>query len=295
MRRLTKKLAASVLACTLVIAMSAQCFAATWGSWFGANEGWYEGAKGTVVSQSATGWTVNLEPVGWGGVWGGQIFQDATKGVGNISVKKGQQYTLSFTMKSSNCDKWVYIKISTGETLAFNDWIQLKKNTDVNYSKTFTAKADANSIYFGVGGDYGDRMDVASDTDAKVRYAALPNYATVLANDANHDPTMATRLTLTKFSLGAAKPAKVSLKSVKAAKGGKVKVTYKKVTGAAGYQIQYSLKKNMKAAKSKTTKKATYTIKKLKKGKKYYVRVRAYNKGKKAYGDWSKKKSVKVK
>ena len=26
---------------------------------------------------------------------------------------------------------------------------------------------------------------------------------------------------------------------------------------------------------------------KLKKGKKYYVRVRAYNKGKKAYGDWS--------
>ena len=34
---------------------------------------------------------------------------------------------------------------------------------------------------------------------------------------------------------------------------------------------------------------------KLKKGKKYYVRVRAYNKGKKAYGDWSKKKAVKVK
>ena len=50
-----------------------------------------------------------------------------------------------------------------------------------------------------------------------------------------------------------------------------------------------------KSAKSKTTKKATYTISKLKKGKKYYVRVRAYNKGKKAYGDWSKKKAVKVK
>ena len=39
----------------------------------------------------------------------------------------------------------------------------------------------------------------------------------------------------------------------------------------------------------------TYTISKLKKGKKYYVRVRAYNKGKKAYGDWSNKKAVKVK
>ncbi|MFR6560990.1 MAG: fibronectin type III domain-containing protein [Eubacterium ventriosum] len=59
--------------------------------------------------------------------------------------------------------------------------------------------------------------------------------------------------------------------------------------------MQYSLKSNMKSAKSKTTKKATYTISKLKKGKKYYVRVRAYNKGKKAYGDWSNKKAVKVK
>ena len=87
----------------------------------------------------------------------------------------------------------------------------------------------------------------------------------------------------------------LSLLISKAAKKGKVKVKYKKVAGAAGYQIQYSLKSNMKSAKSKTTKKATYTISKLKKGKKYYVRVRAYNKGKKAYGDWSRKKAVKVK
>ena len=60
---------------------------------------------------------------------------------------------------------------------------------------------------------------------------------------------------LTNFYLGAAKPAKVSLKSVKAAKKGKVKVKYKKVSGAAGYQIQYSLKSNMKSAKSKNNNK----------------------------------------
>ena len=44
MKRLAKKSAASVLAPTLVIAMGTTCFAATWGSYFVATEGWYEGA-----------------------------------------------------------------------------------------------------------------------------------------------------------------------------------------------------------------------------------------------------------
>ena len=128
-----------------------------------------------------------------------------------------------------------------------------------------------------------------------IRYGVFTSTKGALSQLTDVDPTFSTTVKLTNFYLGAAKPARVSLKSVKAAKKGKVKVKYKKVSGAAGYQIQYSLKSNMKSAKSKTTKKATYTISKLKKGKKYYVRVRAYNKGKKAYGDWSKKKAVKVK
>ncbi len=41
-------------------------------------------------------------------------------------------------------------------------------------------------------------------------------------------------------------------------------VRYKKVKNAAGYQIKYSAKKNMKGAKTKTTTKVKYTIKKLK-------------------------------
>lgn len=289
MRRLAKKFAASVLALTLVVAMGTQCFAATWGSWFGAAEGWYEGADGTITSQSATGWTANLITLGWGGVWGGQVFQDAAKGVGKISVKKGQQYTLSFSLSSTNCDKCVYVKVSTEEDLAFSDWVFLKRGKTTNYSKTFTAKNNASSVYFGIGGEMGDREGVAEDKDAAVRYAL----AKQKPNDV--DPTFQTTLKCTKFSLTPAKPAKVSLKSAKAVKGGKVKVTYKKVKGAAGYQIQYSYKSNMKAAKNKTTTKASYTIKKLKKGRKVYVRVRAYNKGKKAFGDWSKKKPVKVK
>lgn len=196
-------------------------------------------------------------------------------------------------MTSSNINHFVYLKLSTQEDLALNDWLQLKAGVPYKYEKTFTAQNNANSLYFGVGGDLGNRTDSSTDEDAAIRYAALPGYETLLSGI---DISAATRLTLTDFKLVEAKkaPAKVKLTKVKAAKKGKVNVKYKKIKGVAGYQIQYSYKKNMKAAKAKTTKKATYTLKKLKKGKKVYVRVRAYFKGK-VYGAWSAKKSVKVK
>lgn len=68
----------------------------------------------------------------------------------------------------------------------------------------------------------------------------------------------------------------------------------------SGYQVQYSLKKNMSKAKTKTisgAKTINATIKKLKKKKKYYVRVRAYiSVGKtKVYSGWSEIKNVKTK
>lgn len=56
----------------------------------------------------------------------------------------------------------------------------------------------------------------------------------------------------------------------------------------------YTVAKNAKISKNKTV---TRTIKGLKKGKKYYVRVRCYKKlnGKTVYSKWSTKKTVKVK
>ena len=73
----------------------------------------------------------------------------------------------------------------------------------------------------------------------------------------------------------------------------------KKVKGAAGYQITYAtdskFKKNKKNVNMTSTSK---TINKLKKGKTYYVKVRAYakdSKGKKVYGSYSKVKKVKIK
>ena len=77
----------------------------------------------------------------------------------------------------------------------------------------------------------------------------------------------------------------------------KVKVSWKKLTNISGYQIQYAPNKKFKKAKRKTVKSTSVTIKKLKKKKTYFVRVRAYKlvDGKKVYGKWSAVKKVKVK
>ena len=67
-----------------------------------------------------------------------------------------------------------------------------------------------------------------------------------------------------------------------------------------GYQIQYSTNKSFKGAKTvnvKGAKKTSYTVKKLKSKKKYYVRVQTFKKvgGKFYFSGWSRAKSVKVK
>lgn len=198
MKGLVKKLAASTLAIVLVIAMGTQCFAATWGSYFGGNEGWDEAAVGKVNSQSSSGWTATLDPIGYGGIWGAQVFQDTAKKTGKVNVKKGQSYTLSFTMKSSNIDKWVYIKVATGEKVAYADWIELKKGKNYNYKVTFKAKNNANAIYFGIGGEFGDRSGVSTEPDAQIRYSYFKGDISQLDDE---DPTYATKITLSNFKI----------------------------------------------------------------------------------------------
>lgn len=95
------------------------------------------------------------------------------------------------------------------------------------------------------------------------------------------------------------KVSKVKGVVVKAVKGKKAKLTWKKVKGAVKYEIIYSMDKKMKKGKKKAiSKKTEYKIKKLKKGKKYYVKIRACQKdesGKVVYGSYSTIKKFKVK
>lgn len=92
-------------------------------------------------------------------------------------------------------------------------------------------------------------------------------------------------------------PGKVKITSVKNKKGRKVIVKFKRLSGTKGFQIQYSLKKSFRKKKVKTTKNTFYIIKKLKKSKNYFIRVRAYrlSGAKRIYGKWSAVKRVRIK
>jgi minor extracellular protease Epr len=99
-----------------------------------------------------------------------------------------------------------------------------------------------------------------------------------------------------------AKPATPKKLATPKAKAGKkqIKVTWKKsaTKGISGYEVQYRVVGKKWVTKKLGAKATSVTIKKLKPGKKYEVRVRAFSKssGKVVYGPWSKTiKSGKVK
>lgn len=83
----------------------------------------------------------------------------------------------------------------------------------------------------------------------------------------------------TKGSFSSVKSATPKLKTPSATtkvSKNSVKISWKKVNGAKGYQIYFATSKNGKYKRIKTTSATSYTNKKLKTGKKYYFKIRAY-------------------
>lgn len=96
------------------------------------------------------------------------------------------------------------------------------------------------------------------------------------------------------------KPKQTRLISVTSPKKGRIKLNWKENTTTDYYQIQCSTSKGFKKSKtvSKLVKKNSIkaaTIKHLKEGKLYYVRIRSVNNKKKLVSPWSKSLSVSVK
>ena len=169
----------------------------TWGTYFGGNEGWYEAGSGNLVSQTDTGWTVNLTELGWGGIWGDYIYQDKSEGYGNIEIQKGSEYTVSFDLISLDCDKWVYFtvgKACNSQHGAYSEWIKLKKGVKTSYRKKFVAENNAEGITFGIGGEPGNRDEVTIDFDAEYRYS-------LISEKPSEDYSASTTIECTNFSL----------------------------------------------------------------------------------------------
>ncbi len=287
MKGFTKKIGALALSLTLVVGMASSASAATWKSYFGAMADDWEGAEGVEAKNTDTAFTWNISKVGWSGCWGCQASRP-------ISLKKGTTYHISFKMTSSKVNKYVYVKMSTGESLAKGFWVKLAKGKTQTVNETFKAENAANQLTFGMGGECGNRAGV--DTDANVRYAIFDKqfkekHLQLDGLDCDGDYSSVTQLSVKNYKLVTV-PKKVTLKSAKAKGKKKVKVTWKKAAGIASYQIKVGSKKFKATGTSKT-------VKAKKKGKQAVqvrgVSAKNYTDKKVTYTGWSKKKKVKVK
>ena len=95
------------------------------------------------------------------------------------------------------------------------------------------------------------------------------------------------------------RPLPVSSLSLKSSAKGQATASWKQVKSITSYQIQYSTASSMKSARTITVKGTSKSavLKKLTRGKKYYVRIRTVKTASKKnyYSTWSKTTSVKVK
>ena len=184
---------------------------------------------------------------------------------------------------------------------------EAKKNIGLTCKKVFTKK-------------YGDK---AFSLQAKAAKGAKITYKTSDKKVADVDrkgkvtikgtgiATITVKATATGYNAKTLKvtvkvsPSKASAPSLKTLRGRKLKVSWKKDRRATGYQVQYctskAFKKGVKTITISKNKTVTKTIPKLARGKRYYVRVRAYKsvkvnkKTQKLYGAWSSgKRSGKI-
>ena len=189
-------------------------------------------------------------------------------------------------------------QLYTSEEISVEPWKRVTKTITVNKSDlSYNANQ---AVYMLLHADVAEGDCDESNNDsyailyqAKTNTNTNTNSQTSSSGTANAGKKQSTPSKTVKVKA----PSKVKLTSAKNGKGKKLTVKWKKVTGAKGYQLQYALNKKFKKKKSIQTKKTKYTIKKLKKKKTYYIRVRAYkmNGKKKVYGKWSTVKKVKIK
>lgn len=201
-----------------------------------------------------------------------------------VDMKGTQRYFYAY-FKNPNATTTSSISV----TVPTNITIPSRTTTDSDASSQLTTSTTANQI--------------TADSKMVEGAHSIANEFSKSLSKANTTTTTKATTTAkaTKKASNKNKPKKTKIKSVKGKKNG-FKITWKKVSGVKGYQIKYSTNKYFfeSLTKSKNVKKAkttSATVKNLRKGKTYFVKVRTYKivKGKKVYSDWSKVKTVTAK
>ena len=199
--------------------------------------------------------------------------------------------------------QWMAVdKGNSNDPLSKAKVITLKDNTITAHSFVYSYSGKARTFNIGAKASAGtlsytsNKSGVKVDSNGRVTIAAKFSGKAKINITASGNANYGSASKAVYVSV----PTKTSVSNVKSKAAGKMTVKWKKNTSITGYQIQYSLKKSFKGKKTATISKKAKTgrtIKGLKKGKRYYVRIRTYKKigGKKYYSAWSKVKSVKIK
>ena len=110
-----------------------------------------------------------------------------------------------------------------------------------------------------------------------------------------------TMLSTISASAKSVKVPRAKITKLQSTKPGNLTIKIKKIKKVSGYKVKLSHNKKFTKSKTYKIKKNQKTVKELKQGKKYFVKVRAYKKikvkgkSKTVYGKWSKVKSMKIK
>lgn len=212
----------------------------------------------------------------------GSKYYDMFNPVQDYIAEKSQSYTPTYSVISVTDDTFSVTTYNAGKLEAgqgTEDGGQLAESTTYTIKKT----------------EEPAELPPADDDKQNITNVTNNNYnITVNKND---DQT-----TQSAQTPAAATTALKKVKGVKVANkaGNKVKVQWNTVDAADGYQIQYSykkgFKKQVKTVNVNKASKSSKVIKKMKVGKKVYVKVRAYQNvnGQKVYGNFSKVKKLTV-
>ncbi len=219
----------------------------------------------------------------------------------DTTVKSGTSYTYTVRCVSADGNTWTSRYDSTGKTITFLSAPILSSATNTSSGVKVTWKAVTGAAKYRVfrwssnGWVHLGVTTSTSFTDTTAKNGTKYTYTVRCINSAGTAYTSAyynTGITTVRLT-------GVTLSSVKNVKTKKMTVKWKKNTKATGYQIQYSTSSDFssyKTVKVKGYKNVSKTISKLTKGKKYYVRVRAYKtvSGTNYYSAWSSVKNVKI-
>ena len=243
-------------------------------------------------------------------------YEGSIKGWSHPAAKSGKYYFMTGWPSESNSNRYLYqdVNISSyvGAKLTFEGYLGGYGHDDKGGIKLDILDQTGNvldskstEMYAVSWGDWSKHVEVSADVPSGAYTARV--YLIGALHEGDEADAYFDDLSLTAsgeaakaIKLGQVKKLKLTNK-----KGKHIYVSFKAVSGAEGYQVEYAVKKSMKGAKS-----ATATVTKgyfldakgkkiaFKKGKTYYVLVRAYAKdasGKTVYGKWSSKKKVKIK